>query len=157
MKKIIITLLLAALPVISFAQGTAFSKFQDVEGIEYLAINKDMFSMLGTMATSAGGEKTQKCIDMIDGLDNLRVFTTSERKHRKQIKEAVADYLASNPLEELISFSNEDSKIKIYVNKGGDASLIKEGLVFIEDIDDKGVVLVSFTGNVNLSQLKDLK
>lgn len=156
MKKIIITLLLAALPFAAGAQ-TAFDKFQEMEGVDYVAVNKEMFDMLSKMDASIEGEKTEKYMELIDQIDNLRVFTTSERKPRKELTEAVQDYLKLNTLEELMSVKDEGSTVKIYVNQGGEASIIKEGLIFIEDKDDKGVVVVSFTGNLNLEDLKGLK
>src|SRR5690606_37666691 len=146
MKKFLITAVLAAMPFIASAQTKAFDKFKDVKGIDFVNVEKDMFKMLSNIDASIENEKTSKYVDMIEGLDNLQVFSSKEKKYRKQLTGAVTDYLKSNPLEELISFSNKDSKIKVYVNQGGEATLI-EGLVFIEDMDDKGVVLVSFTGN----------
>lgn len=160
MKKFIITLVLAIAPFVTFAQSTAFSKFEDIDGIQSLTISKDMFDMVSTMKVSTDSEKSKTAMDLIKGMDYLKVFSTSERKYRKEIKAAVTDYLKLNRLEQLMSFTDKNTKIKVYVNNGGDASIIKEGLVFIEDEDDKGVVLLSFTGNINLKdaeKLKDLK
>lgn len=157
MKKFIITLVLAAIPFITFAQSTVFNKFENVEGIESMTISKDMLKMVSSMETSIQGEKTKSYFDLIEGMDHLKMFTTSERKHRKAIKNAVTDYLKLNRLEQLMSFNNEKSNIRVYVNNGGDAAIIKEGLVFIEDKDGKDVVLLSFTGNLNLKSLQALQ
>lgn len=158
MKKTIITLLLAAMPFVTFAQEVPFSKFEDVEGIDYVAVNKEMFDMLGKMDIAPEGKDTQEYMGMLDKIDNLRVFTTSEKKHRKELAQAVTDYLKKNPLDELMSVKSEGSVVKIYVNSdGNESSLIKEGLIFVEDVDDKGVVVVSFTGNLDLNDIKGLK
>ncbi|TRW24860.1 DUF4252 domain-containing protein [Flavobacterium zepuense] len=156
MKKFIITLLVAALPAVTFAQS-AFDKFNDVEGIEAVSISGDMFKMIGGLETSEDDDSTQQMLNQVKNIQSLKVFTTSEKKYRKEITTAVADYLKAKPLEELMSINEKNNKIKIYVNQGGDANLITEGLVFIQDIDDKNVVLVSFTGNINLNDLKNLK
>jgi hypothetical protein len=157
MKKLFITAVLAAMPFIASAQTTAFDQFENVEGIDYLNVEKDMFKMLSSVESSIGDEKTEKYADLIEDIDKLRVFTTKEKKHRKALANAVSDYVKQDKLEELMSFNGKDAKVKIYVNKGGDASLIKEGLVFVEDMDDKGVVVVSFTGNLNLNDLEKIK
>lgn len=157
MKKLLITAVLAAMPFIATAQTTAFDKFENVEGIDFLNIGKDMFKMLSSVEGSVGTEKTEKYVDLIEDIDNLKVFTTNERKHRKALSNAVSDYIKQDKLEELMSFNGKDAKIKIYVNKGGEATLIKEGLVFVEDMDDKGVVVVSFTGNLNLKDLEKIE
>jgi hypothetical protein len=157
MKKLFITAVLAAMPFLTSAQATAFDKFENVEGIEYLNVEKDMFKMLSSVEASVGSEKSHQYVEMIEDIDNLRLFTTKEKKHRKALTNAVADYIKQDKLEELMSFNSKDAKIKIYVNKGGEATLIKEGLVFIEDMDDKGVVVVSFTGNLDLNDLDKIK
>jgi hypothetical protein len=157
MKKFLITAVLAAMPFIASAQITAFDKFENVEGIDFLNVEKDMFKMLSSVEASIGDEKTEKYADLIEDIDQLRIFTTKEKKHRKALVNAVTDYVKQDKLEELMSFNSKDAKVKIYVNKGGDAALIKEGLVFVEDMDDKGVVVVSFTGNLNLNDLDKIK
>ncbi|ALM48355.1 hypothetical protein AMR72_05235 [Flavobacterium psychrophilum] len=158
MKKFIITSVLAVLPFVSFAQTTAFNKFEDVEGIQAVSINKEMFDMFRSMDSSAKDEKTKTYMDLAGQVDNVKIFTTSEKKFKKQIKEAVAGYLKQNTLQELMSVSTEGNKVKIYVRQGSSDSIIKEGLVFVENDDRKeDAVLISFTGNVNLNDLKDIK
>lgn len=157
MKKIIITLLLAVMPFVTFAQEVPFSQFQDVEGVDYVSVNKEMFAMIGKMDASIDGGNTEKYLGMLDKLDNLKVFTTDEKKKMKELTSAVQDYLKKNPLEELMSIKDEGSRINIYVKQEADSSIVKEGLVFIEDADDKNVVLVSFTGNLDLNELNELK
>lgn len=158
MKKFIITLVLAAMPFVTFAQSAAFNKFEDVDGIESITINKEMFKMFSSIETSAVGEKAESYLDIAEGIDYLKVFTTSQKKHKKDMKATVADYLKTNPLEELLSITDKDSKIKIYVKQGAEATIIKEGLVFIEnDKRKEDAVLISFTGNINLNDIKGLK
>ena len=158
MKKFIITSVLAVLPFVSFAQTTAFNKFEDVEGIQAVSINKEMFDMFRSMDSSAKDEKTKTYMDLAGQVDNVKIFTTSEKKFKRQIKEAVAGYLKQNTLQELMSVSTEGNKVKIYVRQGSSESIIKEGLVFVENDDRKeDAVLISFTGNVNLNDLKDIK
>ena len=158
MKKFIITSVLAVLPFVSFAQTTAFNKFEDVEGIQAVSINKEMFDMFRSMDSSAKDEKTKTYMDLAGQVDNVKIFTTSEKKYKKQIKEAVAGYLKQNTLQELMSVSTEGNKVKIYVRQGSSESIIKEGLVFVENDDRKeDAVLISFSGNVNLNDLKDIK
>lgn len=156
MKKFIIASLLAVAPFIGSAQTTAFDKFKDVDGITSLTINKELFELAGDMEVS-GNEKADKCLSMVKNLDGLKVFTTSQKKHMKNIRNAVASYLKSNSLEELMSVTDKGSKVKIYVRSGVSASEVKEALLFVEDDKDKQVVLLSFTGNLNLKDLKSLK
>jgi hypothetical protein len=158
MKKFIITLLLAAMPLVTFAQKEAFAKFEGVEGIESITINKKMFEILASVDSSSVGKDVAPYLDTASGLDYVNVFTTSDKKYKKQLKDAVGDYLKTNPLQELISVTDNGSKIKVYVKQGSEESIITEGLVFIENNDKKEeAVLVSFTGNINLNDIKDFK
>ncbi len=158
MKKFITTLVLAAMPFVTFAQNNAFSKFEDVDGIQSITINKEMFDMFSSIGDSANDEKTKSYFDMAGDIENLKVYITTEKRYKKQIKDAVADYLKGNAMEQLMSISDNGSKIKIYVKQGSSESIIKEGLVFVENDEKKEeAVLISFTGNVNLKDLKDFK
>ncbi|WP_051200369.1 DUF4252 domain-containing protein [Flavobacterium subsaxonicum] len=156
MKKFIITLLLAALPAVTFAQS-AFDKFSNVDGIEAVTISGKMFEMLGSVEAGDNDAETQKVLNQVKNLDNLKIFSTAEKKYRKEIRTAVTNYLKTNALEELMSVKDGKSTIRIYVKQGASANIVKEGLLFVEDADDKQVVLISFTGTLNLNDLKDLK
>jgi hypothetical protein len=156
MKKFVITTVLALAPFFTFAQSV-FDKFVDVEGIETVVVSGKMFDMLGELDIKAGGEKGEKVKDQLKNIESLRLFTTSDKKHKKELRAAAADYLKANKLEELMSISEKGSKIKLYVRQGATETAIVEGLIFIDDADDKELVLVSFTGNVDLKNLQDPK
>lgn len=154
MKKFIITLALVIVPSLFFAQTTAFNRFENVDGIATATINKKMFEVAGNLKAPDGKEQVQQYMDMAKGIESLKVFSTSVRKHRKEMSSAVTDYLKQNPLDELMSVNSDNTKVKIYINKGSDAAHITECLVFIEDFKDKDEsILLSMTGNINLSDL----
>ncbi|AWH85380.1 DUF4252 domain-containing protein [Flavobacterium album] len=156
MKKFIITAVLAAMPFVTFAQTKAFDKFQDVEGIESVIINKEMFRMLSDVKVS-GNDKTQKYLDMAEKLEGVKVFSTKEQKFKEEMKKTVTEYVKKNPLTELMSANKDGAKIKIYVTQGKEESIIKEGLVFIENAKDNEMVLVSFTGTLDLKDIEAFK
>ena len=158
MKKFIITVLLAAMPLVTFAQKDAFAKFEGVEGIENITINKKMFEILASVDSSGIDSNVGQYLDTAKGLEYVKVYSTAEKKYKKQLKDAVGDYLKTSQLQELISITEKGSKIKVYVKQGSEESIIKEGLVFIENDDKKEeAVLVSFTGNINLNDIKEFK
>lgn len=156
MKKFIIIALLAVAPFIGSAQTTAFDKFKDVDGIASITVNKKLFEMAGDMEVS-GSEKADKALSMVKNIDGLKVFITSEKKHMKSMRNTVLSYLKTAGLEELVTFNDKGSMIKFYVREGVTSSDVKEALLFMEDADDKKVVLLSFTGNLNLNDLKNIK
>lgn len=155
MKKLIITSLLAVVPFLSFAQTNAFDKFQNVDGIESVCISKKLFELAGSIEAKDAGEKAQKCLNMVKNMDNLKIFTTSERKHKKNLSKAVASYLKDTSLTELLAVNDNESKVKVFVKEGGKATEIREALLFVES--DKEVVVMSFTGALDFNDLKKLK
>ena len=158
MKKFIITMALAAMPFLTFAQTNAFSKFNDVEGIQVINLNKEMFNIIGGLEDSAKDEATKGYFELASKLDNLQLYTTTEKKYKKQIKEAVADYLKTSGLVQLMSVNDGDASVKLYVRQSDDESVIKEGLAFIENKSKKEeTLLVTFTGNLNLKDVESLK
>lgn len=155
MKRLIITSILAIAPFVAFAQTKAFDKFQNVDGIESVCISKKLFEMAGSIEAPGDSEKTQKCLNMVKNMDNIQIFTTSERRHKKDLSKAVASYLKETALTQLVAVNDKDAKVKVFVKEGGKASEIREALVFVES--DKQVVVMSFTGALNLNDLKKLK
>lgn len=158
MKKFIITLLLAVLPFVTFAQTNAFTKFEGVEGIRSLTLNKELFNMFGSIGDSATTAKTKGYLNAASKIDKVKIYSTAEKKYKKQLNNAVADYLKANPLDLLLNFTEKGAAIKIYVKQGSTESIIKEGLVVIEDSQrKKESIIISFTGELNLNDIRDFK
>lgn len=153
MKKIIVIALLAILPSVSFAQN-AFAKFEGKEGIDVVTINKKMFELLGNVETKGGGEKADKYLKQVKNLDNLKIFSTKQISYIKDMESTVATYLNQNSLEELMTFNDGDAKTKLYVKSGKTVTDLKEFLLFSQGGKDNEAVLVSFSGNINLKELK---
>ncbi|WP_294822533.1 DUF4252 domain-containing protein [uncultured Flavobacterium sp.] len=156
MKKFIMAATMAIMPLAAFAQTKAFDKFQDVEGISSITVNKEMFKMLGDVKIS-DDKKTQSYLDMAENIEGLKVFTTKEQKHKEALKASVAEYVKKNPLTELMAMNQDGSRITVYAVQGKKESVIKEGLIFIEGTGDKELVLLSFTGTLNLNDIEAFK
>ncbi len=150
MKKIIITLVLAALPTLMFAQSP-FAKFEGKDDITTVVVNKKLFDIIKEMGIDVKVEDKQAAdyLKYVEKLDNIRVYTTTNKKYTAEMKSSVKDYLKSNPLEELVSVNDEGKQIKVYVKTGAEASDIREMLVFVEGGDkDEETVLVSLTASM---------
>jgi hypothetical protein len=149
MKKFIIAALLAATPFVTFAQAE-FDKFQDKEGIDGVVVNENLVNLLNHIKISEGANKAQPYLDKVKEMESLRVFTTSERKHSKEMKKTVTSYLKKHPMEKLVSVNDDGTKVDVYMKAGKKSSEVRELLVFTESKKDNEVVLVSFIGNIDL-------
>ncbi|KOS06099.1 hypothetical protein AM493_08650 [Flavobacterium akiainvivens] len=156
MKKFVITTVLALAPFFTFAQS-AFDKFNDVEGIEAVDISGSMFDMIGDLVKKEAGSEADKLKDQIKNIKSLKLYTTTVKKYKKQLRETADEYLKTNKLEQLMSINEEGSKIKIYVKQDAATSIISEGLVFIDDAEDKELMVFSFTGSLDLAALTESK
>lgn len=157
MKKFIITLLLAVLPTIFFAQTTsAFDKFEK-DGVDAVIVNKKMFELMGNVKMDPKDKTAQQYLNLIKKLDNLKVFTTTSPKIVNEMKGTVDGYLKKYPLEELMRMNEGTRTVKIYVKSGATSSVVKELLMFMEGGSAKeSSVLMSLTGNFDLSEISFL-
>lgn len=149
MKKVIIIVLLAVLPSVSFAQN-AFSKLQNKEGIASFTINKEMFGLIYGKEVEAVGSKTTEYLNKANKLSNLNVFISSEKADSKTLRKTMQEYLKDNPMEQLITLTENGAKISIYAVPGNNPSEVKEMLFFAQKANSNQAVLVSFTGNLDL-------
>src|SRR5690606_22845302 len=125
-------------------------------GVTAVVVNKKMFQLMGEVKMDAKDKEAQQYLNLVKKLENLRVFTTSNTKTMAEMKSTVADYLKKNPLEELMRINDSGRNIKIYVKTGAKASQVKELLMFIEGSAKEEAVLMSLTGNFDLSEISVL-
>lgn len=152
MKKLIIALVLVLMPSLFFAQ-TAFSKFEDKTGIDAVIVNKKMFELMSKVKVDTKDPNAQQYLSLIKKLENLRVFTTSNSKYSAEMKTTVDAYLKKNALEELMRINDSGTSIKIYVKSGAKSSQVLELLMFIDGGGKEETVLMSLTGNFDLSEI----
>jgi hypothetical protein len=156
MKKFIITLVLAVLPSLFFAQSTTFDKFEK-DGVDAVIVNKKMFELMGNVKMDPKDKNAQQYLNLIKKLENLKVFTTTNNKIVAEMKSTVEGYLKKNPLEELMRINEGGRTVKIYVKTGATSSQVKELLMFMEGGGPKqSTVLMSLTGNFDLSEISFL-
>lgn len=156
MKKFIIVLIMAIAPALTFAQSTAFDKFDGRDGVTAVVVNKKMFQLMGNVKADKSDKNMQQYLDLIKKLDMLKVFSSTNSKAVADMKTTVASYLKSNPLEELMRITENGRNIKIYVKSGAKDSQVRELLMFMEGSGKNDTVLMSLTGNFDLSEISIL-
>jgi hypothetical protein len=157
MKNLILSIVFFAFANLGFSQ-TAFDKFEDLEGVRSIIVNKKMFELMRKVKADAKDKNDEQFMILIKKLDNLKVFMSSSVKVSAEMKSTVASYLKSNPLEELMRVSEGGKKVNIYVKSGPSENIVKELLMFIEDptSKDKQAIIMSLTGSFNLNEISAL-
>ncbi|MBP6181396.1 DUF4252 domain-containing protein [Flavobacterium sp.] len=155
MKKIIITLVAVLASSPFFAQAT-FDKFDGQDDVTSIIVNKKMFDLMSKVKVDTSDKETQQYLNLIKKLDNLKVFTTKSTRVESEMKVAADKYIKTAGLEELMRVNDSGKNIKILVKSGAKDSQIKELLMFIEGAKNDDTVLMSLTGDFDLSEISIL-
>jgi hypothetical protein len=156
MKKVLITLLIAFASN-SFYGQAVFDQFDGQEEIVSVIVNKKMFELMSKVKVDDSDKETQQYLKLIQNLENLKVFSTTNSTAARKMKEAADSYIKSASLEELKKVNENGKQVTIDVKKGTNNQL-KEFLMFIDD-DANGInrsVLMSLTGVFNLNDISIL-
>lgn len=157
MKKIIFIIALAILPFASYAQISIFDKFEDMDDVTSVIVNKEAFKMLSKFKGNSPEAKAYG--EMVQSLESLKVFTTENTAIANQMEEVVSRYLKTSKLVELMRVKDKDANVKIYVRPGKDDSHVSELLMFVNDLTNKTnkqAVVLSLTGEIDLNKISEI-
>lgn len=159
-KNLIIAIALVITPFLTFAQ-TAFDKFAEMDDVSVVTVNKKMFELMTKVAGET--EDAKEYINLVSGLNNLRVLATENVSIANDMKSKVNGYLKSAKLLELMSVKDKDGNVKIYIREGKDADHVKELFMFVDGFSaDMGgdrkpeAVIVSIIGDIDLNKISKL-
>ncbi len=153
MRKLILVIALVLVSNTFFGQSV-FDKYDDLDKVTAVIVNKKMFELMGKVETK--DKDSKEYISLVKKLDNLRVFVTTDDKLSNDMKATADKYLKTNAMEELMRINEKGKSVKIYVKSGAKDSQVKELLMFIEGSGKDETVLMSLTGNFDLDELSAL-
>lgn len=164
MKKILIILVIAVLPIVGFSQSL-FDKYEDLDNVSAVVVNRSMFNLLSKIDVEVDDPEAKDFMDIAKSLNNLKVFITEDKSISADMKNSVDKYLKSAKLEELMRVKDKDANIKFYIRSGKDDDHVSELLMFVTgmkdiDVDVNGrkfeTVLLSLTGDIDLNKIGSL-
>lgn len=158
MKKIAIIIAFAIMPMVSWAQN-AFDSFEDEKDVTSVVVTKNMFKLLSKMDLNSTDPEAQEYLKMVNGLDNIRIFTTENPAMAQKMDAAVSKYVAgSSNLGELMRVKDDGKNIKFYSKDGKNENYVSELLMHLDGIVDGKpmTVIMSITGNIDLKQISKL-
>ena len=158
MKKLILILAIALLPFISNAQSI-FSQFENNDAVTTVIINKKAFEIMSNI--SVDDQEAQEMIDLVKGLDQLKVYTTENKQIGNQMKGVIDSYLKQSKLSELLSVNDKDAKVNIYIKEGKNDNHVTELLMLVNEINGNGnktpeSVIISISGDIYLDKISKL-
>ena len=152
-KKVLIAFLVAFASN-SFYGQTTFDQFEGKEEIVSVIVNKKMFELMSKVKVDASDKETQQYLKIIQNLDDLKVFSTTNAQAAQEMKNVADSYIKSAALEELKKVNENGKQVTIDVKSAGNNQL-KEFLMFIVDTTN-GInrsVLMSLTGKFSLKDI----
>ncbi|MBR9854188.1 MAG: DUF4252 domain-containing protein [Algicola sp.] len=162
MKKYILITLIALLPIAGFSQSL-FDKFEDLDEVTAVVVNKSMFNLLSKIDVDVDDPEARDFMDIAKSLQSLKVFTTDNEKIGSQMKSSVTSYLQSSKMEELMRVKDKDANVKFYIKQGKDEDHVSELLMLVtgmRDVEADGrkfeTVLLSLTGDIDLNKINSL-
>jgi hypothetical protein len=164
MKKNIIIVLVAVLPLLGFSQSM-FDKFEDLDNVSAVVVNESMFKLLSKINVEVDDKEAQDFMDIAQNLKNLKVFITEDKKISSDMQITMEKYLKSSSLQELMKVKDKDANVKFYIKSGKDEDHVSELLMFVTGINNGNLeindrkfetVLLSLTGDIDLNKIGSL-
>ena len=84
MNKVVITLMLALAPL--FSQSQNFDKYENMKEVDAMVMTSKMFKMLAKVDMSDSDPEAQQYIKLIENLDEIKMFTSSNSEGLTSIK-----------------------------------------------------------------------
>lgn len=158
MKKQLIILILALMPSLFYAQN-AFDAFENEKGVTSVVVTKNMFKLLSKIDLNSKDPEAQAYLNMVNSLDNIKIFTTESPEVAKRMDAAVNSYLSSTKaLGELMRVKDDGQDIRFYSKEGKDENHVKELLMHLTGVVDgkPSTIIMSITGDIDLKQISKL-
>lgn len=165
MKKLILSILVLAISLSSYAQNNSiFDKFEDYDDVTTVVVTQKAFQMLKKI--SSDSEEGREFNELVSGLKDLKVFTTEDTKIAGEMQATFDKYLNKAKLSELMRVKDKDANVKIYVREGKDDDHVSEFLMLVNEVNaakkhngERGnpeVVIISLTGDIDLNNISKL-
>lgn len=158
MKKIAVLIALLVAPLLVNAQNP-FASFENSDDVTSFVATKKMFKLLSKMDFDSNDPEVKEYLDLVNNLDNVRIFTTENASVAKKMDDAVADYVSKNgALSELMRVKDDGKNVKFYSKEGKSDNYVTELLMHLTgNIDGKQrTVVMSITGNIDLKKVSKL-
>lgn len=158
MKNISLLLAFLLAPFVITAQN-AFDSFENEKDVTSVVVTKNMFKLLSKMDLNSDDPEAQAYLNMVNSLNDIKIFTTENPSVAQRMDAAVNSYLSSSRgLGELMRIKDDGQNIKFYSKEGKDANHVSELLMHLTgNVDGKTTtVIMSITGDIDLKQISQL-
>lgn len=158
MKKVFFITAIAFLmaPFLSNAQN--FDKYTEMDNVSTMLVTSEMFKLLSDIDFDSEDPETQAYVNLIENLENIRVFSTTDSKTSAQMSADAESYLKNTSMKMLMSFKSDGQDVKFYIRPGKSKNYVRELFMFMkgEENGKPMTTIMRITGNVDLKQISKL-
>lgn len=151
MRKFVLLLIMGFITMVGFSQSQ-FDKFQEEDDVTVVTVTTGAFKLLSSIEVNDPEE--QEVLDLLSGINSLKVIVSENAKLKDAIKREVEGYLKSESLTELMKVKEKDSKVNIYTKPGKSDTRVSEVFMFVEELKESVVVIIE--GDIDLQKIAKL-
>ena len=161
MKKLVVVIAFLIASSVNYAQSF-FDKLEYMEGVDMVVVTKDAFEMLSKFQDiKIEDNQTMKVFNLINDLQELKVFTTNDANNAKKMDQMVSQVIKEQKLTELMRVKDEDTRMKIYVKATKNKAYVSEVLMFVNGAGKKSnknveSVIISLTGRIDIQKISEI-
>ena len=147
-RTYLITLLLTACSLVSYAQDNLFDKFSDMDGISSVYISKTLLSMMPDV--EADGIDIGK---IANKLESIQILSSEKPALIERLRKETAFIYPRNGYEELMRIKEDGELTTIYLKelKSGQ----KEFVLRIDEKEDEFTIIV-ITGSLTAEEIRNV-
>lgn len=152
-KAILLSVVLLFTAFNTFAKEDSFAHLTDREDIAVVEVTKSLLAMMAKDSNGSTKIKGLELDDMINKLENIRVFNTESTDAIGLIKDAFNKEIKSNEnYEKLMQMKDGDESVIFYAEKQKNSDKISTMLLLVSEPDE--AVLIEMKGNFTMEDLK---
>ena len=116
-----------------------------------------MFKLMNSIEFNSSDPEIQEYVDMINDLEDIKIFTTDDPEVSKKLNADAESYLKKNTLEELMRIQEDGQRVLFMYEPGKKESQIKKLVMHVRTSEDDGEsVLIIVDGLIDLAQVSKL-
>lgn len=147
MKRILLTVLLAAVCGLVSAQDALFRKYSDTKGVQTVVISKAMMNLMANVQTDE-----MDISKIASKLDRLQILNCERPSLVPVIRKDAIEYFRKNKYEEIMNMKEDGESTVIYMKAHGKGK--NEFVLFTYEKDE--ISIVNIIGNVTLNDIKKI-
>lgn len=146
-------MIVLCLSITAFAQS-GFDKFEDMKDVSAMIVTPKMFKLLGKIDLDSKDPEMQNYINMVNNLEDIKVFSTKSDATAKLMKSEFNSYLSSAKLEQLMRVKDDGKNVRFYYKPGKSEDFVKEFVMFMDGTAGKDdTVIIKITGDIDLKEI----